>query len=235
VTVDTHGARVASYVPKGGGDVFFVSETGTGGMPLCWPWFAGNGPNKASRRHGIARYKDFEVVGIERIGVNDSVLTLRLKSDDETRRLFPYDFTLTVKVRMSDRLSVSMIGENTGKKPFSVTEAFHPYFSVSDSGKCIVEDIDSDEYRLADPVRGRTLLFTDEGEKGRYIWRPNPKSHLSKSVSPIYADDWRKFICVENGTFKKEDAYILKPGESHVLTRVIRLAAAPVKMKPIER
>ena len=232
VTVDTHGARVISYIPEGGEEVFFVSETGTGGMPLCWPWFTGNGPSKDSRRHGIARYKDFEVVGTERIG-NDSTLTLQLKSDDETRRLFPHDFALTVKVRMNDRLTVSMIGENTGKEPFAVTEAFHPYFAVSDSGKCIVEDIDSDEYRLVDPSRGWTLSFADEGEKGRYIWRPNPKSHLSKSVSPILPDDWRRFICVENGTLKKEDAYILKPGECHTLTRVIRLTSTYDNAKPI--
>ncbi|MBR3823512.1 MAG: right-handed parallel beta-helix repeat-containing protein [Kiritimatiellae bacterium] len=232
VTVDTHGARVISYIPEGGEEVFFVSETGTGGMPLCWPWFAGNGPSKDSRRHGIARYKDFEVVGTERIG-NDSTLTLQLKSDDETRRLFPHDFTLTVKVRMNDRLTVSMTGENTGKEPFAVTEAFHPYFAVSDSGKCIVEGIDSDECRLLDPSHGWTLSFADEGGKGRYIWRPNPKSHLSKSVSPILPDDWRRFICVENGTLKKEDAYILKPGECHTLTRVIRLTSTYDNAKPI--
>ena len=128
-----------------------------------------------------------------------------------------------------------MIGENTGKEPFAVTEAFHPYFVVSDSEKCIVEGIDSDEYRLVDPSRGCTLSFADEGEKGRYIWRPNPKSHLSKSVSPIMADDWRRFICVENGTLKRDEAYILKPGESHTLTRVIRLASTCGNEKPIDR
>ena len=40
VEIDTRGARVTSYMPVGGGEVFFTSETGTGGMPLCWPWFA---------------------------------------------------------------------------------------------------------------------------------------------------------------------------------------------------
>ena len=74
-----------------------------------------------------------------------------------------------------------------------------------------------------DPARGRTLSFSDEGETDRHVWRPNPKSHLSKNVSPIDADDWRRFICVENGTLKKEDAYILKPGERHILTRAIKL------------
>jgi D-hexose-6-phosphate mutarotase len=123
---------------------------------------------------------------------------------------------------MNDQLTVSMIGENIGNRPFSVTEAFHPYFAVSDSLKCVVEDIDSDEYRLVDPARGRALSFSDAGGKERYVWRANPKSHLAKNVSPIGADDWRRFICVENGTLKREDAYILKPGDRHILTRVIK-------------
>ena len=224
VRIETHGARVVSYVPAGGREVFFVSEKGTGGMPLCWPWFAGNGPNADSRRHGIARYMDFEVAGMES-GDRDSSAVLRLKSDDDTRRLFPHDFTLAVKVGLTDRLTVSMTGENTGKEPFKVTEALHPYFAVSNSSKCIVEDVDSREYRLVDPSSGLTLSFSDEGGKGRHIWRPNPKSHLSKSVSPIAPGDWRRFICVENGTFKKEDAYMLNPGERHTLTRTIRLVS----------
>lgn len=224
VSVDTHGARVVSYVPEGGEEVFFNSEAGTGGMPLCWPWFAGHGPYENSRRHGLARYVDFEVVGTERIG-NDSTLTLRLESNAETRRHFPHDFRLTVSVRMNDRLTVSMTGENTGKTPFAVTEAFHPYFAVSDSTRCVVEGTDAPEYSLSDPAAGWTLSFSDDGAKDRYVWRPNPKSHLSKTVSPITADDWRRFICVENGTVKKENAYVLKPGESHTLTRVIRLVS----------
>lgn len=224
VKIDTHGARVVSYIPRGGAEVFFVSEKGTGGMPLCWPWFAGNGPSSDSRRHGIARYQDFEVVRTEDSD-KDSSIALRLKSNDETRKLFPHDFVLTVKVRLNDRLTVSMIGENTGNETFAVTEALHPYFYVSDSTKCIVENIDSDEYMLQDDARGLKLSFTDEGGKGRYIWRPNPESHLSKSVSPISPDDWRRFICVENGTLKKEVAYILKPGERHTLTRTIRLVS----------
>ena len=33
VGVDTHGARVASYVTASGGEIFFTSATGTGGSP----------------------------------------------------------------------------------------------------------------------------------------------------------------------------------------------------------
>jgi glucose-6-phosphate 1-epimerase len=220
VGVDTHGARVVSYVPAGGGEVFFNSATGTGGMPLCWPWFAGNGPYADSRRHGIARYMDFEVVRKE-CSRNASTLVLRLKSGDATRRLFPHDFELEVVVKMDRRLTVEMTGRNTGKTPFPVTEAFHPYFAVSDSRKCAVDASCTRCYSLGDPASGRMLRFSGSGDKGLYVWRPNPESHLSKSVSPIGPDDWRRFVCVENGTLKKEDAYVLAPGESHTLSRTI--------------
>ena len=220
VSVDTHGARVVSYVPAGGGEVFFNSATGTGGMPLCWPWFAGNGPYADSRRHGLARYMDFEVAE-KACSRTVSTLTLRLRSGDVTRRLFPHDFELEVVVKMDGRLTVEMTGRNTGKTPFPVTEAFHPYFAVSDSTKCTVGEYCATGYSLSDPVSGRTLFFSGSGDKGLYVWRPNPESHLSKSVSPIGADDWRRFICVENGTFKKDDAYVLAPGGRHTLTRMI--------------
>ena len=216
VSVDAHGARVVSYVPNGGEEVFFASETGTGGMPLCWPWFGGNGPAAGSRRHGIARYCDFDVAMVTNRSPCDAELTLRLKSNDATRRLFPHDFALTVSVRLTDRLAVSMTGENTGREPFMVTEAFHPYLSVFESAKCRVEGLDAPECRLTDSAGGRVLLLASEGGSRR-VWRPSAESHLSKSVSSIMPDDWRNFICVENGTFTKEGAYILRPGESHTL------------------
>ena len=222
VSVDTHGARVVSYVPAGKEEVFFVSDTGTGGMPLCWPWFAGNGPCDNSRRHGIARYMDFEVLAKE-CSHDVSSVALRLGSNGETRRHFPHDFELDVVVRMDERLTVTMTGCNTGKTPFPVTEAFHPYFAVLDSRKCAVEGHCTSSFSLFDPLAKRTLVFSGSGDKGLHVWRPNPQSHMSKSVSPIKADDWRRFICVENGTFKKEDGYMLAPGESHTLSRSISL------------
>ncbi len=233
VSVDTHGARVVSYVPEGGEEVLFVSKTGTGGVPLCWPWFAGLGPEGA-QRHGLARYCDFKVVGKKRYSSCGSELILRLESDEQTRKLFPHDFALTVSVRLNDRLTLSMTGENTGSRPFEVTEAFHPYLAVGDSPQCREERDVSGEWRLHDPVLGRTVAFTDEGGSGRRLWRPNPESHLSKTVSPIEPDDWRKFICPENGTLEKARAYVLKPGESHTLTRTIRLASTHNNAKPID-
>lgn len=222
VSVDTYGARVVSYVPAGGEEVFFVSESGTGGMPLCWPWFAGHGPFADSRRHGLARYCEFRFAGEKRHSAHDSELTFRLVSDESTRSMFPHEFELTVSVRLAECLTVSMVGRNVGTESFAVTEALHPYFAVSDQTKCTVEGECVSECRLVDPVKGRVFAFTQKGADGYYVWRPNPESHLSGNVSPIGPDDWRRFICVENGTLKKEKAYVLNPDESHTLVRTVR-------------
>lgn len=221
VSVDTHGARVVSYVPKGEDEVFFVSETGTGGMPICWPWFAGNGPREDSARHGIARYFDFEVAGIACHSPGDTEIVLRLESSEATRRLFPHDFALAVSVRLADGLAVTMTGENTGKTPFAVTEAFHPYFAVVDSARSRVEGRERAECRLCDADGGKTLSIACSGGAFR-VWRPNPESHLSKAVSSIGPDDWKRFVCVEFGTYSRESAYVLRPGERHVLSGTLR-------------
>ena len=225
VGIDTHGARVVSYSPAGGEEVFFVSETGTGGMPLCWPWFAGLGPCADSRRHGIARYRDFRTVSLVNRSPMDSELTLRLDSDEDTRREFPHDFSLTVTIRLTDRLAAAMTCTNAGGEPFAVTEAFHPYFAVADQARCHVEGETEAEYFLVDEISGRRLSFTDKGGTGRYVWRAKPGNHNAKTVSSLAPDDWRRFVCVENGTLEKARAYTLKPGESHTLVRTIRACA----------
>lgn len=235
VSVDLHGARIVSYVPVGGEEVFFSSETGTGGMSLCWPWFGGLGPSTYSRRHGVARYCDFKVVERKNHSYCDKELVLRLDSSDETRRHFPHDFALTVSVRMNDRLTVAMTGKNTGSDPFEVTEAFHPCFAVADSPKaCLVEGESSPECRLVDTAGGNEFALVHEGGAERRVWRPDAESHLSKTVSPIAPGDWRKFICVEYGTFDKERAYTLKPGESHSLVGTVNLSRTHGNAKPVD-
>lgn len=142
VSVDTFGARVVSYRPAGGEEVLARLGDGSGGIPLCWPWFANDGP-EGCRRHGVARYHDFSLED----SMRDDELRLRLVSDETTRREFPYDFRLTLTVRLTDALTLELTGENTGASPFDVTEMFHPYFRVGDARQCVVHGVDGCRYR----------------------------------------------------------------------------------------
>ena len=196
VRLETHGARVTSYVPAGGTETLAMLASGTGGIPLCWPWFQFNGPQgERSPKHGVARYRDFEVVSVTN-GVEASEAVLRLVSDEATRRDFPHDFELTLTVRLDRNLNLALTGRNTGNDAFTVTEAYHPYL-----------------------LRQAIPLLMDTGS-GRYrTWEPDRTSHTkTQGLGP---EDWRTFVCVENGTFKQEEAYTLAPGEAHTLTRTL--------------
>lgn len=232
VTMETHGARVTSYVPAGGQETLRVLPSGTGGWMLCWPWFAGHKPCEAAPRHGLVRYRDFTVVSR-----NVSEIVLRQVSDAETRKVFPHDWICTVVVRLQEKgLVVSVTGENTGTTPFVVTEAMHPYFKVSTPQKCQVTGVGdpyavqggparvfpfvtrTHAYCLKDFGAGRTFSLASSGDTGLAVWNPGAKGHLSKSVTTLGPEDWKTFVCVENGTLTSAEAYMLKPGEKHTLT-----------------
>lgn len=235
VTVETHGARVTSYVPAGGQETLRVLPSGTGGWMLCWPWFAGHKPCEAAPRHGLVRYRDFTVVSR-----NVSEIVLRQVSDAETRKVFPHDWVCTVVVRLQEKgLVVSVTGENTGTTPFAVTEAMHPYFRVSTPQKCRVTGLSepydvvggparrfsfptrSHVYRLQDAGAGRTFSLVGTGDTGIAVWNPGEKGHLSKTVTSLGAEDWKTFVCVENGTLTPAESYVLKPGDRHTLSTTL--------------
>lgn len=255
--VETFGARAVSYVPAGSGEVLASLSDGTGGMPLCWPWFANEGPSPDCRRHGVARYSDFRV-----LEKTDRELSLRLASNDGTRRDFPHDFELTVSFRLGAELTITVTGVNTGTTPFPVTEMIHPYFRVGSAPECVVRGVDGFRYQdnrhpelgdqrvwsgdypigdgsrvfefnypgvhrwlLEDPALKRTLHFTGEGDLKMVVWNPGPATLQAANVtSHLKPGEWRNFVCVENGTTYRDRAYVLKPGERHVLRRTIRVA-----------
>ena len=202
VTVDTFGARVLSYVPTGGREIFADLSPGFGGVPLCWPWYKFNGPKgQSSPKHGLARYETFELVS-RREAPEESELVLRLESNDRTKREFPHDFSLELRVILSRTLTLELAAKNTGGDAFKVTEAFHPYL-------------------LRDELYRSKL----DGTGDWVVWNPDEGSH--RRTVGIGPDDWQKFLCVENGTFSADLAYELAPGETHVLRRVFN--SAPVR------
>lgn len=179
VSVNTHGARVVSYVPVGGGEVLAMSAAGDGGVSPYWFCLADSGPVDDSRRQGIAGCYDFSVVAVTNHAPWDSEIVLRIGSDAGTKIGFPYDFTLTISVRLTDRLTCTMTSENTGDVPFDVAEAFHAHLVKDDSVRYEVEGMETSESCIAE-----TAL------KGVRILKPGEKLALTGTVrlSKTYAN-----------------------------------------------
>lgn len=209
VEVDLHGARVRSYVPSGGREVFHPvvepDETGwsAGGIPVCWPWFFDRGPAGAGL-HGTARSSDFRVV--------------RKSRDSAELELAEGALRLRMRFELGRRLSVSMATENAGAATAYVTEGLHAYFALSDVERAALEgldgvrcttkrggepkvcvagprvplsgandifDVKSGVFAIDDPAGGRRLLLEISGMGELTAWNGRTCPRGSACVEPI--------------------------------------------------
>jgi len=83
-----------------------------------------DGRSYAMGRHGFARRSLFEVVSHD-----DGSAVLRLAANDETRKAYPFEFTLDVAFSLSAAtLSVAATIANHGDAPMPASLGFHPAF-----------------------------------------------------------------------------------------------------------
>ena len=113
------GANVLDYRPTGVGPVIFRpakrdynrGDSVHAGVPVCWPQF-GNRFSRELPQHGFARRLVFEVRGTE-YSEEKTEIVLGLRSDAETRKVWPHDFDLeytvsvTMKIGRATRLNSS--------------------------------------------------------------------------------------------------------------------------------
>src|SRR5262244_2264512 len=132
-----HGAHVTSWKPTGSEEVFFVSRQSRwehgrairGGVPVCFPWFGNNVDNPHLPAHGLVRTKAWQ---LDSIVQSDGAIavTMFTDSDDETRRSWPADFRLVLRVTFGATLSLELVVLNTGTTSVRFEEALHSYYRV---------------------------------------------------------------------------------------------------------
>ena len=141
------GANVLSYKPTGHSEVLFRpakrdynrGESFHGGIPVCWPQF-GNRFSKSLPQHGFARIMPFTVKGTE-YSEDMTEVTLALKSNEETKKLWPHDFELEMKISVSMKLNLKLTTKNTGDKPFAFSCGFHPYLLLRERDAAVVKGL----------------------------------------------------------------------------------------------
>ena len=164
------GANTLSYRPTGQGPVLFrpAKEASDynrgdkfhGGVPVCWPQF-GNRFSKALPGHGFASVMVFEVRGTE-YSEDITEVTLGLKSDVVTKKIWPHDFDLEVKVSVSMKLNLTLTTTNTGAEPFAFNCGFHPYFAVRSRDAVVVKGLDGCAYTDASSPELKTGVWAGD-------------------------------------------------------------------------
>ncbi|MHA2939938.1 D-hexose-6-phosphate mutarotase [Vibrio sp. RC27] len=133
--ISLFGGHVVSFAPNGQDDLIWMSQESKldgktairGGIPLCWPWFG----RIANPAHGFARIQEWSLVE-HRESDEGVVVTLGLSANDETRAIWPYEFSLLLHVAISDTLDVQLEIINTDAKAWTFSGALHSYLNVGD-------------------------------------------------------------------------------------------------------
>lgn len=226
------GGQVLSWLTPDGRERLFLSERAVfdgsmpirGGIPVCFPQFAGLGELP---KHGFARTRLWSVAA-QRCGDDYALVTLELGDDEETRALWPHAFRAEITVMLElDRIDVEFCVENTGPEPFAFTGALHTYLRVVQVEDVALEGLHGYDYR--DAVKSNRVVretgteVTVDGEIDRVYYdvrRPqllnagnlslgiqnqgftdvvvwNPWLDKCALLADMAPDGWRRMLCVE--------------------------------------
>ena len=149
-----HGAHVTSFIPNDQEPVLFLSalsqfESGKairGGIPISWPWFADHPTDSSKPAHGFARTSLWEVRGTKSVSKNETQITLGLRDNEETRKIWDYSFDLQIVINIGKELNSELTMTNCGKEDYAITSAFHSYYNVGDVNDIAIHGLEGKNY-----------------------------------------------------------------------------------------
>lgn len=140
------GANLCSWSIQGR-DIIYVDPSSyakdqvkfVGGNPVMFPIFSTlglhgenhlryNGKSIQLNQHGLARLSKRWQAKQHR----DNHVRLSLRSDEDSRKIFPWEFELVVEVELREHgMQLRQIVTNTGEETLPFVAGFHPYFCMS--------------------------------------------------------------------------------------------------------
>lgn len=152
--ISLNGAQLLGWQPAGEREVIWVSPASApmpgrsirGGTPVCWPWFGTDSSSLGRPAHGFVRGVPWQVAW-SRATAAESAIALRYRTAPETAGLWPHEAEAMLTVSLiADTLTLSLTTTNTGASAFSLTEALHTYFAVTDIAETHVDGLDGCGY-----------------------------------------------------------------------------------------
>ena len=162
VTIAAHGAELSSIYDKANdrelvwqADPAFWNRHAPVLFPNVGKYYGGhftyNGTDYPMGQHGSARDTEFE-----QAASGENFVTYRLCADEESKKVYPFDFVLEITHRLNgNRLTVEWNVKNTDNKEMYFTIGGHPAFNVN-----VLPDTDFEDY---------SLVFKEGTEKLSYV------------------------------------------------------------------
>jgi galactose mutarotase-like enzyme len=191
-----------------------------GGVPILFPicgnlpdnTYTHNGKQYTLKQHGFARDLPWTVVGHQ-----NSSLTIALNSNEQTREVYPFDFTVAFTYQLQgNSLEIRQHYSNLSSAPMPFSFGFHPYFSVLDKTQLEFQ-IASSEYQEKEtnemhPFTGDFDFNRDEIDIAFKKLHGNSATVVDNSRRLKLTLDYDKsFTTLVFWTVKGKDFYCLEP------------------------
>lgn len=210
-------------------------EKNRGGIFPLFPWMD-ELEGTDLPRHGFARDLRWgEVPDPEGEELISDKALLKLEANDETKKIFPYDFETNLEVSLKENsLSYKLNVLNKDTKDMPIAPGFHPYFQVPEGELAGIETningFDSKNYKL-----GETLIFPLKNLKvsipeiGNLEIKYGAYFERKQSRLAVWTDN-KNYICFEpwateiGGFLKEDQQFLVHPKESADFTMSITLS-----------
>jgi glucose-6-phosphate 1-epimerase len=226
------GGQVVSWTTADGRERLYLSPRAVfdgscqvrGGIPVCFPQFAGQG---VLPKHGLLRTREW-VESARRCGNDFALVTLEAAADDASLAVWPHAFRVELTVMIeAGRLDLELCVVNPGVADFSFTGALHTYLRVVQVEDVAIEGLHGHTFidsaqgghtvretgteilvegevdRIYRNVRRPQLLragnlslgIAQQGFPDTVVW--NPWVDKCAALDDMPADGWRHMLCIE--------------------------------------
>jgi glucose-6-phosphate 1-epimerase len=167
--VALQGAHLMNWQPRGQEPVIWLSKFAKfapgksirGGVPICWPWFGPHASDSKFPGHGFARTVMWEVLETKEMEDGATYMRLGLIESDATRAQWPHPCSAQVELSVGKTLRMELVTRNTGTQAFTLGEALHTYFHISDVAQMTIRGLDGCDYM--DKAGGASERKTQQG------------------------------------------------------------------------
>lgn len=215
-----------------------------GGIPILFPisgqlengQYEWNGTIYQMKNHGVARNLPWEVVEITPKDSEASIV-LRLKSNSETKKSFPFDFeVIFTYVLKENTLIIKQEYQNLSDIDMPIYAGFHPYFKTKEKdllyktdAKTYLDYNDMKEKKIEGNLnlngKKESFALLDAIKRGISFNLPDRKKTVTMSYGNefkyvvLWTENDQDFVCVEpwmalTGELnRKEELVMMKSGE----------------------
>lgn len=219
VTIAAHGAELSSIYDKANdrelvwqADPAFWNRHAPVLFPNVGKYYGGhftyNGTDYPMGQHGFARDTEFE-----QAASGENFVTYRLCADEESKKVYPFDFVLEITHRLNgNRLTVEWNVKNTDNKEMYFTIGGHPAFNVN-----VLPDTDFEDYSLVFKEGTEKLYYVLlDAESGTAIGDKVYELELTDSKYALKKDMFDKDALVFDGGQIEWAALALPDGKPYI-------------------